>query len=182
LRCFSPQERNKYYVEFNTDALLDADLQSRIDAAVKLVNAGVISRNEVRKAEGYNAAPGLDIFLVQSNNMGTVNPDGTISPAQKETFSEPGTQQPAKQAKLERMVRASAERVIRREQKSKKYDAGFVAESMCMSLEAAGEYVAKRQSGEISDEKAVDILSEYALALDEPTTRPTVEEENAQVQ
>jgi HK97 family phage portal protein len=182
LRCFSPQERNKYYVEFNTDALLDADLQSRIDAAVKLVNAGVISRNEVRKAEGYNAAPGLDIFLVQSNNMGTVNPDGTISPAQKETFSEPGTEQPAKQAKLERMVRASAERVIRREMKSKKYDAGFVAESMCMSLEAASEYVAKRQSGEISDEKAVDILSEYALALDEPTTRPTVEEENAQVQ
>jgi HK97 family phage portal protein len=178
LRCLSTAERNKYYCEFNTDALLDADLQSRIDAAVKLVNAGIISRNEVRKAEGYNAAPGLDTFLVQSNNMGTVNPDGTISPAQKETFSESGTSKPAKQALLDKMVRASAERVVRREQKSKKYDAEFAAETMCISLEAASEYTAKRQSGEIPDENAAKVLAEFALALDQPTTDTVIEDYN----
>jgi HK97 family phage portal protein len=167
LRCLSKAERDKYYSEFNTDALLDADLQSRIDAAVKLVAAGVINRNEVRKAEGYNAAPGLDVFLVQSNNMGTVNPDGSISPAQRETFTEPGTAKPTKQAmKLERMVQASADRVIRREQKSKKYEPEFVAESMLISLEAAKEYCAKRESGEIADDQAAQVLAEFALALE----------------
>jgi HK97 family phage portal protein len=178
LRCLSTSERNKYYAEFNTDALLDADLAARYEGYAKALQNGWMTRNEVRKLEGLNPLPGLDVPLVQSNNMGTVNPDGTISPAQKETFTEPGTAQPAKQALLDKMVQASAERVVRREQKSKKYDAEYAAKTMCISLEAASEYTAKRQSGEITDDNAAKILAKYALALPEETTIPPNTEES----
>lgn len=183
LRCLSTAERNRYYVEFNTDALLDADLASRYEGYAKALQGGWMTRNEVRKAEGLNPLPGLDVPLVQSNNMGTVNPDGTISPAQKETFSESGAATPAKQAKLNRMAQASADRVVRREQKSKRYEAEFVAEAMCISLEAAQEYVAKRQSGEITDNNAAKVLAEYALALPEETTiTPHIEDQNEAIE
>ena len=178
LRCLSVIERNKYYSEFNTDALLDADLASRYDGYSKALAAGWMTRNEVRRLEGLNSLPGLDVPLVQSNNMGTVNPDGTISPAQKETFTESGAGKPSKQAKLERFVKASAERVVRREQKAKKFEPEFVAEAMCISVEAAQEYCNSRASGEISDEQAVSILAEYALALDTATTDPILEDKH----
>jgi HK97 family phage portal protein len=171
LRCLSEDERNKYFAEFNTDALLDADLASRYEGYSKALASGWMTRNEVRRAEGLNPLPGLDVPLVQSNNMGTVNPDGSISPAQRESFTETVTTPPAKQAQIEKIIRASAERIARKEAKSGKFDAEFVAEVLCVPAAQATAYCADRTAGKITTEQAVEYLVQLAIGeLDEAET------------
>jgi HK97 family phage portal protein len=67
-----------YYGKFNLEGLLRGDFPTRTEGEAKLVNAGIVMRNEVRSIEDYNQVPGLSTPIVQGA-MATVNPDGTIN-------------------------------------------------------------------------------------------------------
>ena len=56
-----------YFAEFLVDALLRGDIKSRYEAYASGINAGWISRNEVREKENLNPRPGLDEMLVPLN-------------------------------------------------------------------------------------------------------------------
>jgi len=61
------RERQKYFAEHLVDALLRGDVASRYAAYNVAINAGFMSRNEVRQRENLNPAPGLDNYLVPLN-------------------------------------------------------------------------------------------------------------------
>lgn len=62
-----PRERAKYFVRFNVDALLRADIAGRADFYSKAVQNGWMTRNEVRGKENLNSDPALDGYTVQTN-------------------------------------------------------------------------------------------------------------------
>jgi hypothetical protein len=62
------------FVEFLVDALLRGNIKDRYEAYAKGINWGWFSRNEVRRMENLNPAPGLDEFLQPSNMV----PAGTL--------------------------------------------------------------------------------------------------------
>jgi len=62
LKLFSPEERDRYCIEFNTDELLRADLAARADAYQKLISSRVLSPNEARTLEGYAPYTGGDTY------------------------------------------------------------------------------------------------------------------------
>ena len=66
-------------IEFDFDALLRADKQTRLDAQAKAVNAGLMTPNEGRAAEGLEPKNGGDkIYL-----------NGTLVPAGQTRESKP---------------------------------------------------------------------------------------------
>lgn len=66
---FKPEERSRYFLRFNVDALLRADAQTRAELHSKYVQNGIMSRNEVRGIERLNRVEGqgMDEYTVQSN-------------------------------------------------------------------------------------------------------------------
>jgi HK97 family phage portal protein len=63
-----PQDRGTYFAEFLTAALLRGDTMSRYSAYASAINAGWVTRNEVRVMENMNPDdPALDQFLVPMN-------------------------------------------------------------------------------------------------------------------
>lgn len=54
-------------IEFNYDALLRADPQTRAQHEATLVQNGIMTRNEVRQLENLPPMPGGDVLTVQSN-------------------------------------------------------------------------------------------------------------------
>ena len=54
-------------IEFNYDALLRADPQTRSQHEATLVQNGIMTRNEVRQLENLPPMPGGDVLTVQSN-------------------------------------------------------------------------------------------------------------------
>lgn len=67
-------DRDTYVIEFDFDALLQADFASRMDSYNKGVNGGVISPNEARGREGLPPKPGGDKIYLN----GTLVPAGTV--------------------------------------------------------------------------------------------------------
>lgn len=59
------RERKRYFAEHNVDALLRGDAQSRATFYHSAINDGWMNRNEVRKLENLDPAPGGDTFIVQ---------------------------------------------------------------------------------------------------------------------
>src|SRR5512139_77011 len=73
-------ERREYFVEFLVDALLRGDTASRYAAYTSAINAGWITRNEVREKENMNPTnQTLDKYLVPLN-MGTVGEPAAVQP------------------------------------------------------------------------------------------------------
>lgn len=64
---FSAGQRRTHGVRFDQDALLRGDLQNRMEAYRRSINAGVFTPNEVRRREGYQSLPGGDRLLVNGN-------------------------------------------------------------------------------------------------------------------
>jgi len=60
-------ERSVYFFEFSLDGLLRGDAQTRASFYKTLIEAGVITRNEVREKENMNPADGLDRFVISQN-------------------------------------------------------------------------------------------------------------------
>jgi len=58
-------ESDGYEAEFNFDALLRADTQTRMQANREAINSGQMTPNEARKEEGRVSLPGGDQLLIQ---------------------------------------------------------------------------------------------------------------------
>jgi HK97 family phage portal protein len=62
-KLVSRREAGTIDINFNLDSLLRADTGTRADYEVKLVQAGIITRNEAREIENKAPLPGLDVPL-----------------------------------------------------------------------------------------------------------------------
>lgn len=58
-----------YYVKFNVDAVLRADLKTRYEAYQKAIQSGFLTPNEVREMEEREPMPGGDRLLINGNMM-----------------------------------------------------------------------------------------------------------------
>jgi HK97 family phage portal protein len=65
IKLMSRDDRARYEIEFDFDALLRADVEARSRAYQTLVNTGVMTPQEARDREGLPAMPGANQLLVQ---------------------------------------------------------------------------------------------------------------------
>lgn len=77
LKLISPEDRARFYAEFDTDDLLRADLPARAAAYSTLVNARILNPNEVRELENRAPYAGGDAFI---NANTTVDGGSDIKP------------------------------------------------------------------------------------------------------
>ncbi len=63
----SPQDRSRYYAEFNLEGLLRADSAGRAALYATFAQNGVMTRNEMRERENLEPLAGGDVLTVQSN-------------------------------------------------------------------------------------------------------------------
>ena len=75
LKLFTEDERENYYVEFQTNDLLKADLASRAKAYSTLISSRVMNPNECRARENLAPYEGGDEFI---------NPNIAIKPEQEQ--------------------------------------------------------------------------------------------------
>lgn len=92
-RCLMTQaERDKYFIEFNMDAVLRGDFKTRMDGWSVAAQNGILDRNEIRSIERFNRRKGLDQITVQSN-MATLTEQGiqmpSAQPANQQSNQEP---------------------------------------------------------------------------------------------
>jgi len=66
---FAPEEQGRFFLKFNVDALLRGDMKSRSEYSSKMVQNGIMTRNEVRDKEDLDRhdQKGADDLTVQSN-------------------------------------------------------------------------------------------------------------------
>lgn len=62
---FGPRESAVYFAEFNIEGLLRGDSDGRSKFYATMRNAGILTANEIREKENYNAHPDGDELLVQ---------------------------------------------------------------------------------------------------------------------
>lgn len=65
MQLFGPREADRYFVEFNLDALLRGDSAARAAFWTSLRNIGAINANEIRAKENLNPYPGGEVYMVQ---------------------------------------------------------------------------------------------------------------------
>jgi HK97 family phage portal protein len=76
-------DRGRVFVEFNRDALLQADSAARAALYSALGQNGVMTRNEMRGKENLPPMPGGDVLTVQSNLVPLDQLGGDASPEQQ---------------------------------------------------------------------------------------------------
>ncbi|HEY1723967.1 MAG TPA: phage portal protein [Steroidobacteraceae bacterium] len=96
---FLPDEED-WTTEFDMRHLMRGDSAARAGYYTSGINAGWLTRNEAREAEGMNKLPGLDEPLTPMNMAGGAKPPAPPPPAE---------------ASAQRVVIAAAERVVRKE-------------------------------------------------------------------
>lgn len=64
---FTPQEQDQYEVEFDFEGLLRSDLKSRLEGYRTAISGSILTPNEARRIEGWDALPGGDSLLSQIN-------------------------------------------------------------------------------------------------------------------
>lgn len=74
------RERKRYFAEHNVDALLRGDAQTRAALYHSAINDGWMNRDEVRKLENLDPAPGGSTFLVQGAMVPLGNDGRPIQP------------------------------------------------------------------------------------------------------
>lgn len=77
----TPEEQNRYYVEFDFEGLLRSDLKSRLEGYRTAIAGSILTPNEARKIEGWDALPGGDSLLSQIN----MSPLENLGAGQNET-------------------------------------------------------------------------------------------------
>jgi len=65
-KLFRPSVRSRMVAKFNTDAILRADVDSKVQYLSKLIESGLMSINEGRKQLGFQAVDGGDSIIVKS--------------------------------------------------------------------------------------------------------------------
>ena len=76
-KLLSPDERNTFFAEFNTDDLLKTDLQARATAYATLIAARIISPNEARAIENLSPVTGLDTYENPNTSSAPASNDNT---------------------------------------------------------------------------------------------------------
>jgi HK97 family phage portal protein len=66
-KLLTPQQRGRYFVRFNIDELMRGDMKTRADYYNTLLQAGVLTPNEVRASENLPTAEGGDLLRVPVN-------------------------------------------------------------------------------------------------------------------
>lgn len=66
-RVLTPAQRARYTVEFNFDGLLRVNIKDRAEVYSKMLQNGVMTRNEARQLENMPPVPGGEKITVQSN-------------------------------------------------------------------------------------------------------------------
>ncbi|WP_234734507.1 phage portal protein [Tellurirhabdus bombi] len=83
------EEQGSYYSKFNLNALLRGDLNSRKEFYRAMVNAGIMTRNEVRELEDLNPVQDGDRLLVQSGMVYADRLDDFIDSKQSKKLGDP---------------------------------------------------------------------------------------------
>jgi HK97 family phage portal protein len=80
-KLLMPSERERYFAEFQIDALLRANKESRARAQQLEIYSGTLTRNEARRMENRPALPGLDNPIMPVNYV-PIGEDGKPVPIQ----------------------------------------------------------------------------------------------------
>lgn len=107
----SDDEREEYYFEFMLGALMRGDAKSRNDAYQSGINAGWLTRNEVRERENLDKLPDLDEPL-QPVNMA---PAGSVPQPEPKPADAPAPDETGDQARAEALELQARRRVLNRE-------------------------------------------------------------------
>ena len=177
------------HAEFVRDALVRGSLAVRWGAHVKAVTTGTITRNEVRKIENMNALDGLDEPLEPANITGGAQqvkdtPDDQDDGRGRTPNEDREGRSDKAGAKLEDFATAAAARLLHKETTAVrkaavkfaadenaytdwvttfyKKHAALVAESLCLTREAAERYCA-RQALQLLGEPGLAALETWAL-------------------
>ncbi len=167
-----PNERATYYARHNHNAVLRGDQKSRYDAYSIAIDKGWMSPNDALTLEDQNKIEGLDWYHINQNAIwinGEIKTVGTAVKTAPADTGTPDTNAPNAKAVVPQrfldMAKGNAERVVRRETKTKEFNSAFVAEAMIVSLEKATQYCEQRTSKTITDDQAVAAL--IALVVEE---------------
>jgi HK97 family phage portal protein len=71
-KLLTPLNGPAFHAWFNTDPLTQGDRKSRMEAHSLAAQAGIMTRNEIRRLEGLPDLPGLDVPLTPVNTVGGV--------------------------------------------------------------------------------------------------------------
>ncbi len=169
----------RFYAEFNRDALVRGDIETRSEAQVKYVQAGILTRNEVRVTENRKKLPGLDEPLNPANITGS---RAGAEPAPRTPKAAPSS------GRAEAIVQESAARLLRKEVKAVQAmavkhaadgdafaaavtefytkHAGLVAETLRLDARAADEYCASQAAQLLNGSwiAAIELWGEDAYA------------------
>lgn len=78
---FTDEEQDEYSVEFDFEGLLRSDLKSRLEGYRTAIAGSILTPNEARRIEGWDALPGGDSLLSQIN----MSPLENLGAGQNET-------------------------------------------------------------------------------------------------
>jgi HK97 family phage portal protein len=158
-----PSERGSFYAKYNADVALRGDLESRYAAYAIAIQRGWKSPNAILEMEDENTVDGLDYYHINDN---AILVDGEILTVGVRAAA-PGSvdNPPEKEPKAANAVRAAAERVLRKEEKSGAISAKYVMETMAIPREKAEAYVVQRPN--LNREEARSLLIQ--LAIGEPS-------------
>jgi HK97 family phage portal protein len=78
LKLLNSDERQRFFIELDTDQLLAADLQARADAYQKLISSRILNPNEARERESLPPYTGGDKF--ENPNTSSVTIHGSAAP------------------------------------------------------------------------------------------------------
>jgi hypothetical protein len=110
------RERESLFAEHLVDALLRGDVASRYTAYNTAIQAGFMSRNEVRSRENLNPAPGLDAYLVPLNMVESGNaPTPPSGRSERRDMQRIGEERQALARAQMPMIEDVAGRIVRRE-------------------------------------------------------------------
>lgn len=79
-KVFRQDEKSRFYVKFNMNALMRGDAQSRSEYYSKLFQIGAMSQNDIRSLEDLNAIEGGDRYYVPMNMVPIDKVDEMITP------------------------------------------------------------------------------------------------------
>lgn len=182
-------DSNELFTEFTRDALVRGSLAVRWGAYVKAITTGTFTRNEVRELENKNKLDGLDDPLEPRNITGGAQqvrdtPDDEDDGRGRTPMEDREGRDPDTEAKLEDFATAAAGRLLRKEitavRKAAvkhaadedayaawvtafyKRHAGLVAESLCLTRDAAERYCV-RQVQQLLGEPGLAALEKWSL-------------------
>lgn len=146
-------------VEFDFTILLRGDSTSRANYITKMVNGGILTRNEGREIEGREPLPGLDeplrpLNMVEESEAEDEEADAeTVEPKKTEQKELENSNETA--MRLRALQQSNAERLARRFAKSgvAKADAQIIADALAVPLNSAEQFCSFLSGVDLADDE-----------------------------